>query len=133
MRLIGLVTTVALMLALTSNVFADGPPSTTAQRPGPIQASVRSMRWLPGADRVSKGAQAPFAPSGSGPRGQMSRRQVSILFGILGGAVGGFFVADSVCHAAHRTGADECGLPGLVFGMPIGAAAGGIAIAWLTK
>jgi hypothetical protein len=130
MRIIGLVTTVALMLTLNSNAFADGLASTTTQGPGPIQVSVQSMRWLPGVDRAAKGVHGPLKPSGSGSGGQMSRRQVSILLGILGGAAGGFFVADSVCKEQHH---NECGLPGRFFGLPIGAAAGGIAVAWLTQ
>jgi hypothetical protein len=52
---------------------------------------------------------------------------------MLGGAVGGYFVADSVCKTEHPHGGEGCGLPGLFFGMPIGAAAGGIAVAWMTK
>jgi hypothetical protein len=130
MRINGLVTTVALVLTLSSNAFADGPASRTAPGPGPIRASVQSARWVSDVDHLSKGWQGPYKPSGSGPRGQMSRRQVAIILGMVGGAVGGFFVADAVCQTRYR---NECDLPGVIFGTPIGAAAGGITVAWLTK
>lgn len=130
MKLVSFVTVIALLLASQPTAFGQGTATTTS---GPIRTSVQSMRWLRSADPAPRGFQGPLAPSGYGHNGRMTRRQVSILLGILGGAAAGFFVADSICNSAHHYTASECGLPGLVLGMPIGAAAGGITVAWLTK
>jgi len=127
MKLVGCVTVLALLLASQPTVCAQGPTRAT-RAPGPIQTSVQSMRWLPSVEPAARGIQGPLAPAGFGTR--MSRRQVAVLLGILGGAVGGFFVADSLCKAGHH---NECDLPGGIFGVPIGAAAGGVAVAWVTK
>ena len=128
-----LVAAMLLMLTAGSNVFAGGRVNKSTPNPGPIQTSVQSMRWLPDVTRTSRGVSGSFGQPGLDPNRGMSRRQVSILLGMLGGALGGFVVADSVCHAEHRPGGEECGLAGRFYGLPIGAAAGGITVAWLTK
>jgi hypothetical protein len=131
MRIIGLVTTVALMLTVSSHAFADPPAGATTQ--GPIRASVQSMRWVSDVDRAPRGASRQFGPFGPVPQSHITVRQVAILAGIIGGAFAGGAITASISNA-HRGGAQEGeNFPLYVLGAIGGGVGGGVLVAVLTR
>ena len=119
-------TAIVLIVAITPRLATAEP-----RRPSIRETARKEVARIVAADPIVLRSAARHPQSFGSFRAKVNtgRRATLITLGMLGGLVGGYYVGAALgcIHSGN-----ECGLTGLI-GAPIGAVAGGITVAVLTR